>query len=34
MGYRKGDQPSPLLDKALLPDYFVVDYVRVFDRVE
>ncbi len=30
MGYRSGG-PSPLLEKAVLPDYFVVDYVRVYD---
>ncbi|MCQ2379336.1 MAG: glycoside hydrolase family 16 protein [Victivallaceae bacterium] len=30
-GYRGGDKPSPLLDKAVLPDYFEVDHVRVFD---
>jgi len=32
MGYRKGT-PSPLLKKEHLPDYFIVDYVRVFDEV-
>ena len=32
-GYRNG-APSPILKKAKLPDYFVVDYVRVFDSVE
>ena len=32
MGYREGG-PSPLLKKAILPDYFVVDYVRVFDNM-
>jgi len=31
-GYRKGE-PAPELKKAKLPDYFVVDYVRVFDQV-
>lgn len=36
MGYRDGnrDQPSEILKKAVLPDAFVVDYVRVFDEVE
>jgi beta-glucanase (GH16 family) len=35
-GYRKGnrDQPSARLKTAVLPDAFVVDYVRVFDEVE
>lgn len=33
MGYREGDTPSPELEKATLPDYFTVDYVRVFDEV-
>ena len=33
MGYRDGDTPSPELAKATLPDYFVVDYVRVFDKL-
>ncbi|MFK5920745.1 MAG: glycoside hydrolase family 16 protein [Verrucomicrobiota bacterium] len=32
MGYRNG-APSPLLKNAVLPDYFVVDYVRVFDEI-
>jgi len=32
-GYRNG-APSPILKEAKLPDYFVVDYVRVFDVVE
>jgi beta-glucanase (GH16 family) len=31
MGYRAGG-PSPLLKNVILPDYFVVDYVRVFDE--
>jgi beta-glucanase (GH16 family) len=31
-GYRKGS-PSPLLKKAVLPDYFIVDYVRVYDEI-
>ncbi len=34
MGYRTTGQPAPELKKARLPDYFVVDYVRVFDRVD
>jgi len=33
MGYRNGEQPAPELKKAVLPDYFVVDYVRVYDDV-
>ena len=32
-GYRSG-APSPLLKNAILPDYFIVDYVRVFDEVQ
>jgi beta-glucanase (GH16 family) len=32
-GYRAGG-PAPELKRAKLPDYFVVDYVRVFDPVE
>lgn len=32
-GYRTGDTPDPVLKKAVLPDYFVVDYVRVFDEM-
>ncbi len=31
MGYRNGPA-SPILKKAKLPDYFIVDYVRVFDE--
>ncbi len=31
-GYRQGG-PAPELKNARLPDYFVVDYVRVFDQV-
>ena len=31
IGYRSGEA-SPLLKKAELPDYFVVDYVRVYDE--
>jgi beta-glucanase (GH16 family) len=34
MGYRKGDTPDPRLKDAILPDYFIVDYVRVFDEVK
>lgn len=30
-GYRSTGTSSPLLDKAILPDYFEVDHVRVFD---
>ena len=33
-GYRKGESPSEELKKAIVPDYFIVDYVRVFDEVE
>jgi len=35
-GYRSGnrDQPSDELKKAVLPDAFIVDYVRVYDEVE
>ena len=32
-GYRKG-AASPLLKKAVLPDFFVVDYVRVYDAIK
>ncbi|MDD5708145.1 MAG: glycoside hydrolase family 16 protein, partial [Kiritimatiellae bacterium] len=32
-GYRTGDSPAPELKNAVLPDCFVVDYVRVFDEV-
>jgi beta-glucanase (GH16 family) len=31
-GYRKGG-PDPELKQAVAPDYFIVDYVRVFDEV-
>lgn len=36
MGYRNGnrDKPSEKLKQAVLPDAFVVDYVRVYDEVE
>ena len=27
-------KPAPILEKALLPDYFEIDHVRVFDAVE
>lgn len=34
MGYRDPDgRPSPLLDQVDLPEYFEVDFVRVFDQV-
>jgi beta-glucanase (GH16 family) len=35
-GYRNGkrDKPAEELKKAVLPDAFVVDYVRVYDEVE
>jgi beta-glucanase (GH16 family) len=35
LGYRNGNrnQPSEILKKAVLPDAFIVDYVRVFDEV-
>ena len=29
----KAGTPAPVLDHAVLPDYFEVDHVRVFDRV-
>ncbi len=32
-GYRYGG-PAPELNKAVLPDYFVVDYIRVYDEIE
>ena len=34
MGYRDGDTPHEELKKAILPDCFTVDYVRVFDEVK
>jgi len=34
MGYRSGNKPHKDLKKAVLPDYFIVDYVRVFDEVK
>ena len=35
MGYRNGNrnQPSEILKKAVLPDAFTVDYVRVYDEL-
>lgn len=33
-GYRTNGEHDPLLDKAVLPDYFEVDYVRVFDDMD
>ncbi len=33
-GYRQGNAPEPELRAAKLPDYFEVDYVRVFDDVD
>ncbi len=33
-GYRSGDKPREDLAKVKTPDYFVVDYVRVFDEIE
>jgi beta-glucanase (GH16 family) len=33
MGYREGS-PSPILKNIKLPDYFVVDYVRVYDEIK
>ncbi len=32
-GYRRSDQPAEELKKAILPDYFVVDFVRVYDEI-
>ena len=32
-GYRENGTPDPLLEQAVLPDYFEVDHVRVFDAV-
>jgi beta-glucanase (GH16 family) len=34
MGYRTGDSPAEELRQAVLPDYFIVDYVRVFDEIK
>lgn len=31
-GYRERGSYDPLLDKAVLPDYFEIDHVRVFDN--
>ncbi len=33
LGYRNGDTPHPDLKNAVLPDAFVVDYVRVYNEV-
>lgn len=32
-GYRDTGTYDPLLDKAILPDFFEIDFVRVFDQV-
>jgi beta-glucanase (GH16 family) len=32
MGYRKGNEPDEALRRAVLPDCFTVDFVRVFDE--
>ncbi|MGI5877490.1 MAG: glycoside hydrolase family 16 protein [Christensenellales bacterium] len=32
-GYRKGDKPDEELKKAVLPDAFAVDFVRVYDEI-
>lgn len=32
-GYRNGSA-SPILQKAVLPDFFIVDYVRVYDEIQ
>lgn len=34
MGYRDKETPADELKKAVLPDYFIVDYVRVYDEVK
>lgn len=34
MGYRNSDQPDKKLKTAVLPDFFIVDYVRVYDEVK
>ncbi len=34
MGYRESESPSELLRKAVLPDAFIVDYVRVYDEIK
>jgi len=34
LGYRSGNKPHKDLKKSVLPDYFIVDYVRVFDEVK
>jgi beta-glucanase (GH16 family) len=33
MGYRQTERPAAVLQKAKMPDQFVVDYVRVFDEL-
>lgn len=33
-GYRENGKPDPLLDQAVLPDFFEVDHVRVFDPAD
>ncbi len=33
-GYRAGNQPAEILKKAVLPDYFIVDYIRVYDQMQ
>ena len=33
-GYRKGNTPDPQLKEAVLPDAFIVDYVRVYDEIQ
>ncbi|MDW7659082.1 MAG: glycoside hydrolase family 16 protein [Bacillota bacterium] len=32
MGYRKSDEPDEALKRAILPDCFIVDFVRVYDE--
>ena len=32
-GYREKGTYDPLLEKAILPDYFEIDHVRVFDAI-
>ncbi len=32
-GYRYSDRHDPILDKIVLPDYFEVDHIRVYDDV-
>jgi beta-glucanase (GH16 family) len=33
-GYRNGNEPAEELKQAVLPDYFMVDYIRVYDEVK